>query len=161
MIRKSVLLLLGGASVATAGIAQQSKKPEARAIAHQLIASAMLQEGQSVLVTGSVRDAGRCKNRTLPAPRSSSPKTGSGESPNSLCVPEDQGGVLDPEPLLSVARSRDPRSLSMVKIKILTTMVPARIRTKTPTELLNASRGRMPTEAARAGMPVWGMPGYK
>jgi leucyl aminopeptidase (aminopeptidase T) len=67
MIRKSVLLLLGGASVATAGIAQQSKKPEARAIAHQLIASAMLQEGQSVLVTGSVRDAGLMEDLAIEA----------------------------------------------------------------------------------------------
>src|SRR3989449_6452318 len=58
MIQRSILLLLGGACVATAASAQQPRKPDVRAIAHQLIASTMLQEGQSVLITGSARDAG-------------------------------------------------------------------------------------------------------
>src|SRR5205809_3173915 len=67
MIGKSVLLVLGGASVATTGIAQQSRKPDLRAVAHQLIASAMLHEGQSVLVTGSLRDAGLMEDLAIEA----------------------------------------------------------------------------------------------
>src|SRR5256712_2691581 len=67
MIGKSVLLVLGGASVATTGIAQQSRKPDLRAVAHQLIASAMLREGQSVLVTGSLRDAGLMEDLAIEA----------------------------------------------------------------------------------------------
>ncbi len=67
MIQRSVLLLLGGACVATSASAQQPKKPDVRAIAHQLIASAMLQEGQSVLITGSVRDAGLMEDLAIEA----------------------------------------------------------------------------------------------
>jgi len=67
MITRSILLLLGGASVATAGPAQQPRKPDLRAIAHQLIASAMLREGQSVLITGSVRDAGLMEDLAIEA----------------------------------------------------------------------------------------------
>ncbi len=67
MIRKSVLLLLGGISVATTGIAQQSSKPDLRAIAHQLIAGVMLQEGQSVFITGSLRDAGLMEDLAIEA----------------------------------------------------------------------------------------------
>src|SRR5947209_9200550 len=67
MIRKSVLLLLGGILVATTGIAQQSSKPDLRAIAHQLIAGAMLQEGQSVFITGSLRDAGLMEDLAIEA----------------------------------------------------------------------------------------------
>ena len=67
MIQKSVLLLLGGVSVATTGIAQQSSKPDLKAIAHQLIAGAMLQEGQSVFITGSLRDAGLMEDLAIEA----------------------------------------------------------------------------------------------
>ncbi len=67
MIQRSILLLLGGASVATAASAQQPKQPDVRAIAHQLIASTMLQEGQSVLITGSVRDAGLMEDLAIEA----------------------------------------------------------------------------------------------
>ena len=67
MIRKSVLLLLGGMLVAGTGIAQQSSKPDLRAIAHQLIAGAMLQEGQSVFITGSLRDAGLMEDLAIEA----------------------------------------------------------------------------------------------
>jgi len=67
MIQRSVLLLLGGACVATSASAQQPKKPDVRAIAHQLIASAMLQEGQSVFITGSVRDAGLMEDLAIEA----------------------------------------------------------------------------------------------
>src|SRR2546428_2771568 len=67
MIRKSVLLLLGGILVATTGIAQQSSKPDLRAIAHQLIGGAMLQEGQSVFITGSLRDAGLMEDLAIEA----------------------------------------------------------------------------------------------
>jgi len=67
MIRKSVLLLLGGILVASTGIAQQSSKPDLRAIAHQLIAGAMLQEGQSVFITGSLRDAGLMEDLAIEA----------------------------------------------------------------------------------------------
>jgi leucyl aminopeptidase (aminopeptidase T) len=70
MIPRSILLLLGGACVATTGIAQQSRKPDLRAIAHQLIASALLQEGQSVLITGSVRDAGLMEELAIEAQKS-------------------------------------------------------------------------------------------
>lgn len=56
MIPRALLLLLA-ACVATTGSAQQPGKPDLKAIAHQLVASAMLQEGQSVLISGSVRDA--------------------------------------------------------------------------------------------------------
>ncbi len=67
MIRRSILLLLGGACVATTGSAQQPRKPDLRAIAHQLIASAMLQEGQSVLIIGSLRDAGLMEDLAIEA----------------------------------------------------------------------------------------------
>src|SRR2546428_10349238 len=67
MIPRSILLLLSGACVATSASAQQPKKPDVRAIAHQLIASAMLQEGQSVLITGSVRDAGLMEDLAIEA----------------------------------------------------------------------------------------------
>jgi leucyl aminopeptidase (aminopeptidase T) len=67
MMQRSILLVLGGACVAAAGSAQQPRKPDLRAIAHQLIASAMLQEGQSVLITGSVRDAGLMEDLAIEA----------------------------------------------------------------------------------------------
>src|SRR2546422_3275824 len=67
MIQRSILLLLGGACVATAASAQQPKKLDVRAIAHQLIASTLLQEGQSVLITGSVRDAGLMEDLAIEA----------------------------------------------------------------------------------------------
>ena len=67
MIQRSILLLLAGACVATAASAQQPKKLDVRAIAHQLIASTMLQEGQSVLITGSVRDAGLMEDLAIEA----------------------------------------------------------------------------------------------
>src|SRR5438034_6219748 len=67
MIRKSVLLLLGGILVASTGIAQQTSNTDLRAIAHQLIAGAMLQEGQSVFITGSLRDAGLMEDLAIEA----------------------------------------------------------------------------------------------
>src|SRR6266699_3458728 len=67
MIQRSVLLLFGGACIATSASAQQSKKPDARAIAHQLIASTMIREGQSVLISGSVRDAGLMEDLAIEA----------------------------------------------------------------------------------------------
>src|SRR2546428_13934010 len=67
MIPRSILLLLSGACVATSAAAQQPRKPDVRAIAHQLIASTMLQEGQSVLITGSVRDAGLMEDLAIEA----------------------------------------------------------------------------------------------
>src|SRR5713226_2868338 len=67
MIPRPILLLLGGACLATAGSAQQPRKPDLRAIAHQLIASAMVQEGQSVRIAGSVRDAGLMEDLAIEA----------------------------------------------------------------------------------------------
>src|SRR5256886_11432766 len=67
MIQRSILLFLGGACVATAASAQQPKQPDVRAIAHQLIASTMLREGQSVLISGSVRDAGLMEDLAIEA----------------------------------------------------------------------------------------------
>ena len=67
MIPRSILLLLSGACVATSAAAQQPRKPDVRAIAHQLIASTMVQEGQSVLITGSVRDAGLMEDLAIEA----------------------------------------------------------------------------------------------
>src|SRR6266480_4942210 len=67
MIQRSILLLFGGACIATSASAQQSKKPDARAIAHQLIASTMIREGQSVLISGSVRDAGLMEDLAIEA----------------------------------------------------------------------------------------------
>src|SRR5438552_18757538 len=67
MLQRSTLLLCGGACIATSASAQQSKKPDARAIAHQLIASTMLREGQSVLIIGSVRDAGLMEDLAIEA----------------------------------------------------------------------------------------------
>src|SRR5437867_4196650 len=67
MTRRSILLLLSGACVATTSSAQQPRKPDQKAIAHQLIAGAMLQEGQSVRIAGSVRDAGLMEDLAIEA----------------------------------------------------------------------------------------------
>src|SRR5438034_883893 len=67
MTRRSILLLLSGACVATLGSAQQPRKPDQKAIAHQLIASAMLREGQTVRIAGSVRDAGLMEDLAIEA----------------------------------------------------------------------------------------------
>src|SRR3989442_8737662 len=67
MIQRSILLLFGGACIATSASAQQSKRPDAKAIAHQLIASTMLREGQSVLISGSLRDAGLMEDLAIEA----------------------------------------------------------------------------------------------
>ena len=67
MTRRSILLLLSGACVATTSSAQQPRKPDQKAIAHQLIASAMLREGQTVRIAGSVRDAGLMEDLAIEA----------------------------------------------------------------------------------------------
>src|SRR2546427_2574850 len=67
MTHRSILLLLSGACVATLGSAQQPRKPDQKAIAHQLIASAMLREGQTVRIAGSVRDAGFMEDLAIEA----------------------------------------------------------------------------------------------
>src|SRR5256712_10860591 len=67
MTRRSILLLLSGACVATLGSAQQPRKPDQKAIAHQLIASAMLREGQTVRIAGSLRDAGLMEDLAIEA----------------------------------------------------------------------------------------------
>jgi len=56
MKHKLILLLLGGALVATTSSAQRATKPDLKAVAHNLVESAMLQEGQTLFISGSVRD---------------------------------------------------------------------------------------------------------
>src|SRR2546428_11381005 len=67
MTRRSILLLLSGACVATTSSAQQPRKPDQKAIAHQLIASAMLREGKTVRIAGSVGDAGLMEDLAIEA----------------------------------------------------------------------------------------------
>lgn len=71
---------------------------------------------------------------------------------------EDHGGVLVPDARLDV-RTIEPPSQSKTKTRKLTTTVPARMRTKRLRQMSNASCGRMPTVAARAGIPVVETPG--
>src|SRR5690242_3520795 len=67
MNRRLILLSLAGVGIATTGAAQRPGKPDVQAIAHQLVASAMLQEGQSVLISGSVRDAALMEDLAIEA----------------------------------------------------------------------------------------------
>jgi hypothetical protein len=67
MNRRLILLSLAGVGIATTGAAQRAGKPDLQAIAHQLVASAMLQEGQSVLISGSVRDAALMEDLAIEA----------------------------------------------------------------------------------------------
>jgi aminopeptidase len=66
MIQRFILPLLG-VCLTLPGAAQQSSNPDRKAIAHQLVASAMLQEGQSVLIAGSVRDAALMEDLAIEA----------------------------------------------------------------------------------------------
>ena len=102
-----------------------------------------------------MRDAGRCRNRTPPDPMSSSASASSGDSPNSFGVPDDHGGVFVPD-VRPDARTTEPISESAAKTSTLSTTVPTTMSTNTVVATLNASCGRMPTDAASAGMPVAG-----
>jgi leucyl aminopeptidase (aminopeptidase T) len=67
MNRRHIPLVLACAGVAATATAQQASKPDVKAIAHQLVASAMLQEGQSVLISGSVRDVALMEDLAIEA----------------------------------------------------------------------------------------------
>src|SRR5438132_4327373 len=56
MTQRLALLLFTGALVAARGPAQQTTKAPLKAVAHHLVTSTMLKEGQTLLISGSVRD---------------------------------------------------------------------------------------------------------
>src|SRR5207245_8257521 len=56
MTQRLALLLFTGALVAARGPAQQTTKAPLKAVAHNLVTSTMLKEGQTLLISGSVRD---------------------------------------------------------------------------------------------------------
>src|SRR5437879_8637295 len=56
MTQRLALLLFTGALVAARGPAQQTTKSPLKAVAHNLVMSTMLKEGQTLLISGSVRD---------------------------------------------------------------------------------------------------------
>src|SRR5438034_10053806 len=56
MTQRLPLLLFTGALVAARGPAQQTTKAPLKAVAHNLVTSTMLKEGQTLLISGSVRD---------------------------------------------------------------------------------------------------------
>src|SRR5207244_10193911 len=60
-------LLLTDAVVATAVPAQQAAKSQLKAVAHNLVTSTGLKEGQTVLISGSVRDAALMEDLAIEA----------------------------------------------------------------------------------------------
>ena len=67
MTQRLALLLLTGAVVATAVPAQQAAKSQLKAVAHNLVTSTGLKEGQTVLISGSVRDAALMEDLAIEA----------------------------------------------------------------------------------------------
>src|SRR5439155_3874449 len=67
MTQRLALLLFTGALVAARGPAQQTTKAPLKAVAHNLVTSTMLKEGQTLLISGSVRDVALMEDLAIEA----------------------------------------------------------------------------------------------